>query len=228
MNADGTGQNRLTRVTTGDACGPVWSHDGKKIAFYAFSMPHPSRNPAIWVMDSDGTNQKRLTEHGLSPTWSPDNRRIAFASNRAGKFQIFAMNSDGTNVRRLTEDKGEDSSPAWAPDGASIVFVSDRESEHTALFLMGADGSDQHRLVFSKRQDFCFPAWSTDGSLIAFSALNRVATQFIPVGEERPRCEMWTGEYQMFTFDSAGKLHQLTNTKYMAMKPAFGRLVTAR
>ena len=225
MNADGSAQKRLTIISTGDACGPVWSHDGKKIAFYEFAQPHPSRNPEIWVMDADGGNPKRLTEHALSPSWSPDDRQITFASDRAGKFQIFAMNSDGSNVRRLTSDKGEDSAPAWAPDGASIVFVSDREGEHPALFLMAADGSQQHRLVFSKRQDFCFPAWSLDGSLIAFSALNRVATQFVAVGEERPRCEMWTGEYQLFTFDSEGKLHQLTNTKYMAMKPTFGRLV---
>jgi dipeptidyl aminopeptidase/acylaminoacyl peptidase len=227
MNSDGSEQKRLTKVTTGDACGPVWSHDGKKIAFYAFSLPHPSRNPAIWVMDPDGTNLTKLTEHAVSPTWSPDDRQIAFASDRIGKFQIFAMNSDGSNVRRLTNDKGEDSSPAWAPDGAAIVFVSDRESEHPALFLMGADGSEQHRLVFSKRQDFCFPAWSLDGRTIVFSSLNRVATQFITVGEERPRCEMWTGEYQLFSFDSEGKLHQLTNTKYMAMKPTFGRLAAA-
>jgi Tol biopolymer transport system component len=96
------------------------------------------------------------------------------------------------NVRRLTEDKGEDSAAAWAPDGASIVFVSDREGQHPALFLMAADGSRQHRIVFSKRQDFCFPAWSLDGRVTAFSALNRKATQFITVGEERPR-EMWTG-----------------------------------
>jgi TolB protein len=227
MNSNGSEQKRLTKVTTGDACGPVWSHDGKKIAFYAFALPNPSRNPGIWVMDPDGTNQKKLTEHAISPSWSPDDRQIAFASNRAGKFQIFAMNADGSNVRRLTNDKGEDSSPAWAPDGASIVFVSDREGEHPALFLMAADGSEQHRLVFSKRQDFCFPAWSLDGRLIAFSSLNRVATQFITVGEERPRCEMWTGEYQLFTFDSDGKLHQLTNTKYMAMKPTFGRFAAA-
>jgi len=227
MNSDGSGQKRLTKITSGDSCGPVWSHDGKKIAFYSFSQVNPSRNPAIWLMDPDGTNLKRLTEHALSPAWSPNDRQMVFASNRAGKFQIFVMNSDGSNVRRLTEDKGEDSSPAWAPDGASIVFVSDRDGEHPALFLMGPDGAQQHRLVFSKRQDFCFPAWSTDGSLIAFSALNRVATQFITVGEERPRCEMWTGEYQLFTFDSQGKLHQLTNTKYMAMKPAFGRLAVS-
>lgn len=227
MNANGTGQQRLTKAATGDACGPAWSHDGKKIAFYQFALPHPSRNPAIWVMDLDGANLKELTEHAISPSWAPDDRQIAFASNRAGKFQIFAMNSDGSNVRRLTNDKGEDSSPAWAPDGAAIVFVSDRDGEHPALFLMAADGSQQHRLVFSKRQDFCFPAWSLDGRTIAFSALNRVAAQFIAVGEERPRCEMWTGEYQLFTFDADGKLHQLTDTKYMAMKPTFGRLATS-
>ena len=115
VNADGTGQQRLTKITSGDACGPVWSHDGKKIAFYAFSLPNPSRNPAIWVMDPDGKNVKRLTEHAVSPTWSPDDRQIAFASDRAGKFQIFAMNYDGSNVRRLTEDKGEDSSPRLGP-----------------------------------------------------------------------------------------------------------------
>ncbi len=225
VNGNGSGEQRLTKITTGDSCGPVWSHDGKKIAFYSFASPHPSRNPAIWVMDPDGSNLKKLAEHGLSATWSPDDRQIAFASNRDGRFQIYAMNSDGSNVRRLTNNKAEDSSPAWAPDGGAIVFVSNRESEHPALFLMGADGSEQHRLIFSKHQDFCFPAWSLDGKMIAFTSLNRVAAQTIPVGEERPRCEMWTGEYQMFTVDSEGKLHQLTNTKYMAMKPSYGRLV---
>ncbi|MGA7909132.1 MAG: hypothetical protein WCA16_17120 [Candidatus Sulfotelmatobacter sp.] len=224
VNTDGTGEKRITKITTGDSCGPVWSHDGKKIAFYSFAFPHPSRNPAIWIMDPDGSNIKRLAEHGLSPSWSPDDRQIAFASNRDGKFQIYAMNSDGSNVRRLTKNKAEDSSPAWAPDGAAIVFVSDREGEHPALFLMGADGSEQHRLIFSKRQDFCFPAWSLDGRAIAFSSLNRVGPQPVALGEERPECELWTGEYQMFTVDSEGKMHQLTNTKYMAMKPAYGRL----
>ncbi|HEY1678742.1 MAG TPA: hypothetical protein VGG04_13595 [Candidatus Sulfotelmatobacter sp.] len=227
-HADGSGEKRITKITTGDSCGPVWSHDGKKIAFYSFALPHPSRNPAVWVMDPDGSNLKRIVEHGLSPSWSPDDKQMVYASNRDGKFQIYAMNSDGTNIRRLTNNKAEESAPAWAPDGAAIVFVSDREGEHPALFLMGADGSEQHRLVFSKRQDFCFPAWSSDGRTIAFSALNRVGAQIVAVGEERPKCELWTGEYQMFTFDSEGKLHQLTNTKFMATKPTFGRLSFAR
>jgi dipeptidyl aminopeptidase/acylaminoacyl peptidase len=227
-NADGTGERRITRITTGDSCGPVWSHDGKKIAFYSFALPHPSRNPAVWMMDPDGSNMKRIAEHGLSPSWAPDDKQIAFASNRDGKFQIYVMASDGSKVRRLSNNKAEESSPAWAPDGQAIVFVSDREGEHPALFLMGADGSQQHGLIFSKRQDFCFPAWSLDGKTIAYSALNRVGRQFVAVGEERPKCEMWTGEYQMFTFDGEGKTHQLTNTKYMAMKPSYGRLAVGR
>jgi dipeptidyl aminopeptidase/acylaminoacyl peptidase len=226
-NSDGTGEKRITKITTGDSCGPVWSHDGKKIAFYSFAQPHPSRNPAVWVMDPDGSNMKRLAEHGMEATWSPDDKQIAFASNRDGKFQIYVMSADGSNPRRLTNNKAEDSSPAWAPDGGAVVFVSDREGEHPALFLMGADGSQQHRLIFSKRQDFCFPAWSLDGSTIAFSALNRVGPQYVAVGVELPHCEEWTGEYQMFTVDGEGKLHQLTNTKYMATKPAFGRLVAS-
>jgi Tol biopolymer transport system component len=223
-NSDGTGEKRITKIGTGDSCGPVWSHDGKKIAFYSFALTHPSRNPAIWVMDPDGSNMKRLAEHGLEATWSPDDKQIAFASDRDGKFQIYAMSADGSNLRRLTNNKAEDSSPAWAPDGAAIVFVSDREGEHPGLFLMGSDGLQQHRLIFSKRQDFCFPAWSLDGSTIAFSALNRVGPQYVAVGTDLPHCESWTGEYQMFTVDGDGKLHQLTDTKNMATKPTYARI----
>jgi TolB protein len=226
-NTDGTGEKRITKITTGDSCGPVWSHDGKKIAFYSFALPHPSRNPAVWVMDPDGSNLKRIVEHGLSPSWSPDDKQMVFASNRDGKFQIYAMNADGSSVRRLTNNKAEESAPAWSPSGQDIVFVSDREGEHLALFTMAPDGSGQQRMVFSKRQDFCFPAWSLDGQTIAFTALNRVGAQYVAIGEERPKCELWTGEYQMFTLDSQMKTHLLTNTKYMAMKPTYGRLVSA-
>src|SRR5262249_37660892 len=109
MNSDGSAAKRLTNIKTGDACGPAWSRDGKKIAFHAFGLMNPRRNPEIWVMDADGTNQKRLVDHGLDPSWSPDGKRIAFASNRLDNiFQIYVMNSDGSDVRRLTKHKAED------------------------------------------------------------------------------------------------------------------------
>ena len=227
MNADGSGQKRITNIGTGDAGGPVWSHDGKKIAFYAFALTNPSRNPEIWVMDTDGSNQKRLTDHGMDPTWSPDGHQIAFASKRDGVFQIYSLNSDGSNLRRLTKHKAEDSNPAWAPDGGAIAYISATGDDRRGIFLMGADGAGQHGLAHSKNQDFCFPSWSPDGGSMVFTALNRLGPQGIVQGEEKPRCEQWSGEYQIFEMDSEGQIHQLSGANLMAMRPSYGRMLTS-
>jgi dipeptidyl aminopeptidase/acylaminoacyl peptidase len=227
MNADGSAPKRLTDAKSGDACGPAWSRDGKKIAYYAFAQTQPSRDPEIWVMDSDGSNPKKLTDHGMDPSWSPDGKQIAFASHRDGIFQIYAMNSDGSNLRRLTKHNAEDSNPAWAPDGGSIVYISATGDDRRGLFLTGPDGSDPHGLAHSKHQDFCFPSWSPDGRTIVFSALNRLGSQGIVAGEEKPRCEQWSGEYQMFAMDAEGKIHMLTDAKVMGTRPSYGRVLTA-
>lgn len=224
MNSDGTAPKRLTDTKSGDACGPAWSRDGKKIAYYAFAQTQPRRNPEIWVMDADGSNPKKLTDHGMDPSWSPDGRQIVFASHRDGIFQIYAMNSDGSNVRRLTKHNAEDSNPAWAPDGGSIVYISATGDDRRGLFLMGPDGSDPHGLAHSKHQDFCFPSWSPDGRTIVFSALNRLGSQGIVAGEEKPRCEQWSGEYQLFAMDAEGKLKQLSDAKLMGTRPSYGRV----
>jgi len=226
MNSDGTGPNRLTDMRSGDACGPAWSRDGKKIAYYAFAQTQPSRNPEIWVMDADGSNSKKLTDHGMDPSWSPDGRQIAFESRRDGIFQIYAMSSDGSNLRRLTKHNAEDSNPAWAPDGGSIAYISATGDDRRGLFLIAPDGSDQHGLAHSKHQDFCFPSWSPDGKSIVFSALNRLGSQGIVAGEEKPRCEQWSGEYQLFAMDAEGKIHMLTDAKVMGTRPSYGRVLT--
>jgi hypothetical protein len=90
--------------------------------------------------------------------------------------------------------------------------------------MMRKDGSESHRLAFSKQQDFCFPTWSSKGFFIAFTALNRVGPQAIVVGEERPRCELWTGEYQVFTVDSDSQIRRLTDAKLAVMRVSYGRV----
>src|SRR5262249_37830659 len=54
---------------------------------------------------SHGSDMRQLTfgsDEDDSPAWSPDGKKIAFVSIRAGVSQIFVMNADGTNVRQLT------------------------------------------------------------------------------------------------------------------------------
>jgi TolB protein len=61
---------------------------------------------------------KRLTRNladDISPAWSPDGRRIAFTSNRAGNYDIYAMNADGRGLQRLTNTRADDVDPAWQP-----------------------------------------------------------------------------------------------------------------
>ncbi len=226
MNSDGTGPKRITDHKSGDACGPAWSPDGKKIAYYAFAQTQPSRNPEIWVMDADGSNPKKLTEHGMDPTWSPDGKQVAFASHRDGIFQIYAMNSDGSNLRRLTKNNAENSNPAWGPDGKAIAYISATSNDRRGLFVMNADGSEPQALVHSKNQDFCFPSWSPDGKVIVVSSLNRLGSQGIVPGEEKPRCEQWSGEYQIFAVDNDLKIKLLSDTRIMGTRPSYGRIAT--
>ena len=139
----------------------------------------------IYVMEVDGNNQRRLTNNpnlDISPSWSPDGKRIAFMSDRDGhvnilggllNYEIYVMDADGGNQQNLTNDPNSDSTPSWSPDGKRIVFASNRDGnrdgnrENYEIYVMDADGNNQQRITDNDFYD-THPSWSPDGERIAF------------------------------------------------------------
>jgi len=152
MNIDGTNQHQVTS-DSGYEDHPAWSPDGAQIAF--------ARNGAIYVMDSAGTNVRRLSALGATndggPAWSPNGARIAFHRGMNGPTHIYTMNPNGDNVTPLTTGLDNDELPTWSPDGTRIAFGSGRGGRF-AIWSMQADGTNMRSLsggVFESQ-----PVWS--------------------------------------------------------------------
>ena len=184
MDADGGNLRRLTNNPAGDR-NPSWSPDGKQIAFTSDRDGHVNvhgwPNPDIYVMDADGNNQQNLTNNPASdwsPSWSPDGKRIAFHSNRDGRFnwEIYVMDTDGDNLQNLSNTPFDDRNPSWSPYGAHIVFSARRKGHFEnkfsithEVYVMDIDGGNQRRLTENRNNDWD-PVWSPDGKRIAFMA----------------------------------------------------------
>jgi len=125
----------------------------------------------IWVMNADGSNQRRLTNNGADeagPNFSPDGQHLAFHSNRTGNYEIYIMDLSGNNVYQLTNDGEADTFPSWSPDGRHIAYQSRRDGNFN-VYVMNADGSNQHPITNDSHSD-TFPTWSPDGQRIAFQS----------------------------------------------------------
>ena len=90
---------------------PVWSPNGRRIAFWAASDDNVRES--VFLVNADGTGLRRLVANGARPTWSPDGEEIAFDRRRAGRRQVYIKGADGTAVRQETFGRQDSWAPRW-------------------------------------------------------------------------------------------------------------------
>jgi Tol biopolymer transport system component/imidazolonepropionase-like amidohydrolase len=157
--------------------GPQVSPDGKRAVVTALGD--------LWLVDVTRAKSKpqQLTNDAFvdfDPAWSPDGNRIAFASDRSGKTEIWLHDLKSGTERKLTSLDGEVQKLVWSPDGGRIAF-------YKAGGLSGLAGGSLHTVEVASgelkqiRPTIWAPSavsWSPDGKYMAISALAPGSSRF--------------------------------------------------
>ncbi|HEV2645011.1 MAG TPA: translocation protein TolB [Acidobacteriaceae bacterium] len=123
--------------------------------------------PQLYIMNADGSSVQQMTDGGYasSPSWSPNGQFIAFAWDRKygpgapGGQDIYIMEVATKKWWQLTHEGGRCDFPTWSPDGRHIAYAnsSDGRAEHTRVWTMLSDGSQQRPLTGAGSD---MPNWS--------------------------------------------------------------------
>jgi Tol biopolymer transport system component len=193
LPATGGVAKRITDLFN-DARQPVWSPDGKWLAYFAYR----DGGYDLWAITPEGTEQHKLTwgpYDDREPAWSHDGKYIAFASDRdiplGSSYNIWVLEVATGNIRRLTNNPAENRMPSWSPDDKEIAFHSTREGSNSVWAVNVADLKE--RKVSSSTGVVEAPSWSPVG---------RIVYHALPEGESRLEVDgkSLTGSENAFSF----------------------------
>jgi len=207
MGIDGS---EITQLTFDESIKgwPVFSPDGKKIAFVSANEMRFWYNCEIYIMNVDGSGIKRLTYNDSNdggPVFSPDGKKILFHSNRNGDYNLFIMNIDGSNQKQITTYGGR--TPCFSPDGQTIAYHR-LDNGIWKIYIINIDGSGFYRLTsLDENINEGSPCFSPDGKKIIFHAN--------PYNESYYKDEIY-----ITNIDGSG-LNRLTNNNVCDAYPVF-------
>ena len=169
--AAGESARNLTADWKGDDVQPTFSADGGRLAFRSSRA-----GGGLYVMDAAGGEARRVIDRGWNPSWSPDGREIAFATqpvfdspyDRPASSELWAVNVADGRARRVTAQDALQ--PAWSPHGHRLAYWGlVKGSARRDLWTVPAGGGAAVPVTQDEAVDWS-PAWSPDGRYLYFSS----------------------------------------------------------
>jgi dipeptidyl aminopeptidase/acylaminoacyl peptidase len=162
-----------------------WSPDSQFIVFTAYFVDDPPvvtpgdvQPSKLYVARVDRPGAERIGRadlYGVSPSWSPDGRVIAFRHADAGQPEgVWVIRPDGESLAKLSDStpvRDVFSDGAWAPDGKRLAFLAEGVNHSSDVYVINADGSGQLDITNTPEGEE-WARWSPDGTRLVVSSFD--------------------------------------------------------
>jgi len=217
VSSDGGGATGLGGFSTTPALSP----DGKRLAL----MRNVAGNPDVWVMELERAVQSRFTSDpaiAINPLWSADGSRLAFTSNRSGRWNLFEKRTDGSEERPLLVNDQDKSPLDWSRDGRFLLYGVQDSKTRADLWVLPVGGDGKPFPVAQTDFDEMHGRFSPDGRWLAYvsneSGRYEVYVRPFPGPGERVQASTGGGIFPLWR-QNGGELFYLALDNHLVSVP---------
>jgi TolB protein len=125
----------------------------------------------LYTVHIDGSQLTQLTKIPtivMSPSWSPEGKRMAYVSYEGGNSAVYVINTAGRGKTKFASFEGMNATPAWSPDGDKMAVTLSKDG-NPEIYILSLDGMTRKRITYFSGID-CSPTWAPNGLELAFTS----------------------------------------------------------